>query len=132
MKFPSPVSVQWIADFLGAQLIGDKNGHATGINEIHKVEAGDLVFVDHPKYFDKCIHSAATFIIINKEANCPEGKALLLVDEPFEAYQKIVQHFRPYEPSTKMVSDSAIVGKGTVIFRGAFIGHHVKIGSNCI
>ena len=33
----------------------------------HLLEPGDLVFVDHPKYYDKCINSDASFIIINKE-----------------------------------------------------------------
>jgi UDP-3-O-[3-hydroxymyristoyl] glucosamine N-acyltransferase len=132
MKFPSPVSVQWMADFLGAELIGDKNGQAGGINELHKVEKGDLVFVDHPKYYDTCIRSAATFIIINKAVDVPPGKALLVVDQPFEAYLKIVRHFRPFEPATKMISDSAVIGEGTYIYPNAFIGHHVTIGKNCV
>jgi UDP-3-O-[3-hydroxymyristoyl] glucosamine N-acyltransferase len=133
MKFPSPVSVQWMADFLGAELVGDKNGHATGINEIHKVEKGDLVFVDHPKYYDVCIRSEASYIIINKAVdNLPEGKALLVVKQPFEAYLKIVRHFRPFEPAVKMISDSAIVGKGTTIYPNVFVGHHVVIGENCM
>ncbi|HTI11168.1 MAG TPA: UDP-3-O-(3-hydroxymyristoyl)glucosamine N-acyltransferase [Puia sp.] len=133
MKFPSPVSIEWVADFLGAELVGDKNGHASGINEIHKVEKGDLVFVDHPKYYDKCIQSAATFIIINKAVEpLPPGKALLVVEQPFEAYLKIVRHFRPFEPATGMISDSAVIGKNTFIYPGAFIGHHVTIGDNCI
>lgn len=132
MKFPSPVSAEWIADLIGAKLIGNTKGQATGINEIHKVEEGDLVFVDHPKYYDKCINSAATFIIINKEAAVPNGKALLVCDEPFEAYLKIVNHFRPFAPSAKPISDSATIGKGTVIMPGAFIGNHVTIADNCI
>jgi UDP-3-O-[3-hydroxymyristoyl] glucosamine N-acyltransferase len=132
MKFPSPVAVQWIADFIGADLLGSKDSFATGINEIHKVEHGDLVFVDHPKYYDKCIESAASFIIINKQTDCPEGKALLVVDHPFEAYLKIVQHFRPFEPATKLISDTAVVGEGTYIYPNAFIGHHVVIGKNCL
>jgi len=93
MKFPSPVSVKWLAEFLGAELVGDKNGHASGINEIHKVEKGDLVFVDHPKYYDKCIQSAATFIIINKAVEpLPPGKALLVVEQPFEAKVSVEVH----------------------------------------
>jgi UDP-3-O-[3-hydroxymyristoyl] glucosamine N-acyltransferase len=133
MKFPSPVSIQWVADFLGAELVGDKNGSASGINEIHKVEKGDLVFVDHPKYYDKCIQSAATFIIINKVVEAlPPGKALLVVEQPFEAYLKIVRHFRPFEPATKMISDSAAIGKNTYIYPNAFVGHHVTIGDNCV
>ena len=132
MQFPSPVSVQWIAELITAKLVGNSNGNATGINEIHKVETGDLVFVDHPKYYDKCINSAASFIIINKETTVPEGKALLIVDNPFEAYCKIVNHFRPFEPSSKMISDSATIGEGTFIYPNVFIGNHVSIGQHCI
>jgi len=132
MQFPSPVSLQWIAEFINAKLVGNTNEPATGINEIHKVEKGDLVFVDHPKYYDKCLNSSASFIIINKETIVPEGKALLIVENPFEAYCKIVNHFRPFEPSTKMISDSAVIGEGSFIYPGAFIGNHVRIGKNTI
>ena len=132
MKFPSPVSLQWMAEFLGAELIGLTSGFASGINEIHKVEPGDLVFVDHPKYYETCMRSAASFIIINKAVACPSGKALLVVDQPFEAYLKIVRHFRPYEPAVKQVSDSATIGEGTHIYPNAYVGHHVRIGKNCL
>ena len=104
MQFPSPVSVQWIASLIEAKLIGDVSANATGINEIHKVSSGDLVFVDHPKYYDKCFNSNATFIIINKEMDAPNGKTLLVVDNPFEAYCKIVNHFRPFQPAVKSIS----------------------------
>jgi UDP-3-O-[3-hydroxymyristoyl] glucosamine N-acyltransferase len=131
MKFPSPVSVNWIAELIGAKITGNTSGQATGINEIHKVEPGDLVFVDHPKYYAACINSAADFIIINKETEFPGGKALLIVDQPFEAYQTIVRHFRPFEPAVKSVSDSAVIGEGSYIAPNVFIGHHVIIGRNC-
>ncbi len=132
MKFPSPVSVRWIAELIGASVIGDKNGQATGINELHKVEPGDLVFVDHPKYYDKCIYSSADFIIINKQTAVPEDKTLLLVDQPFEAYTKIIKHFRPFEPAVKAISDSALIGGNSIVYPNVFIGHHVSIGTNCI
>lgn len=132
MKFPSPVSLQWLADFLGAELMGNKNDMATGINELHKVEKGDLAFVDHPKYYDTSINSKASFIIINKVVPFPEGKALLVVDQPFEAYLKIVNHFRPFEPATKSISDSAVIGEGSFVYPGVYIGHHVSIGKNCM
>jgi UDP-3-O-[3-hydroxymyristoyl] glucosamine N-acyltransferase len=132
MQFPSPVSLPWIAEFINAKLVGNASAPATGINEIHKVEKGDLVFVDHPKYYDKCLNSAASFIIINKETNVPDGKALLIVENPFEAYCKIANHFRPFEPATKMISDSAVIGEGSFVYPGAFIGNHVCIGKNTI
>lgn len=131
MKFPSPVALTWIADLIGAELKGDTTASASGINEIHKVESGDLVFVDHPKYYEKCLQSAATFIIINQAVECPSGKALLIVDQPFEAYLKIVRHFRPFLPAAHMISESAVIGEGTYIAPGVYIGHQVVIGRDC-
>lgn len=132
MEFKQPVPVSFIAELIGAELFGNKNGTATGINELHKVQKGDLAFVDHPKYYDKCINSAASFIIINKKTDCPDGKALLVVEEPFEAYLKIVNHYHPFIPSSKPISDSASIGEGTVIMPNVFIGNNVSIGRNCI
>jgi UDP-3-O-[3-hydroxymyristoyl] glucosamine N-acyltransferase len=132
MRFEKPVPLREIARMINARIIGNENAQARGINEIHKVEEGDLVFVDHPKYYDKCIYSSASYIIINTEREVPEGKALLVVDEPFEAYQTIVSHFRPFQPSPKEKSDSAVVGKNTLIMPGAILGNHVRIGDSCV
>lgn len=132
MLFPSPVSAKWIADFINAEIAGNENSFATGINEIHEVSYGDIVFVDHPKYYDACLNSAATFIIINKKTEIPAGKTLFITDEPFESYSKIVQHFRPFTPSGKMISDTAVTGKNTIIMQNVFLGNHVVIGDNCI
>ena len=132
MQFPSPVSAQWMALFIRAEIFGNKNSYVSGINEIHNVQEGDIVFVDHAKYYDVCLKSAATFIIINKETEVPEGKTLFVVEDPFEAYIKIVNHFRPFEASSKMISDSSVVGQGSIIMPNVFIGNHVIIGNNCI
>ena len=132
MQLDKPVPVKWIADFIGAEIAGNSEASATGINEIHKVEKGDIVFVDHPKYYDTCINSAATIIIINKRADVPGGKTLLIVGDPFEAYLKLVNHFRPFTPSSKSLSDSASIGQNTVIMPNSFIGNHVSIGNDCI
>ncbi|HMU45623.1 MAG TPA: UDP-3-O-(3-hydroxymyristoyl)glucosamine N-acyltransferase [Chitinophagaceae bacterium] len=132
MRFESPVPVKTIAQLIGAALMGNTEGMVTGINELHKVEPGDLAFVDHPRYYDTCINSAASFIIINKKADYPEGKALLVVDDPFEAYLKVIEFYRPFSPSMKMISDSAAIGKGTVLMPGSYIGNRVVIGGNCI
>ncbi|MEI6947988.1 UDP-3-O-(3-hydroxymyristoyl)glucosamine N-acyltransferase [Paraflavisolibacter sp. H34] len=132
MRFERPVPLTEIAQLIGAEVIGEAEGAATGINEIHKVEEGDLVFVDHPKYYQTCIRSAATYIIINQKTDFPPHKALLLVAQPFEAYQKIVQHFRPFQPLQGVRSESAVIGADTTIMPGAVIGNSVRIGSNCV
>ncbi|MES2328022.1 MAG: UDP-3-O-(3-hydroxymyristoyl)glucosamine N-acyltransferase [Bacteroidota bacterium] len=133
MKFPAPVSAQWLAELIGAEVSGNLTASASGINEIHKVETGDLVFVDHPKYYNKCLNSDASFIIINnKDVKIPEGKTILVVKEPFEAYLKIVDHFRPFVPATKPISDDVSIGEGSVIMPNVFIGNKVSIGKNCV
>jgi len=133
MKFPEPVSVRWIANLITAEVVGDASLEAHGINEIHQVETGDLCFVDHPKYYDKCLRSEATHIIINtKDITVSRGKTLLVVKEPFEAYLTIINHFRPFTPVTKAISDTAVIGKDTIIMPNVFIGKEVTIGNNCI
>lgn len=132
MDFPKPVPLTEVAALIKAKLIGNTAGMAKGINEIHRVEDGDLVFVDHPKYYSRCIQSAARFIIINAEVEVPEGKALLLVDDPFEAYQTIVKHYRPFSPLHSHISEDAWISEDAVIMAGAVVGAHVRIGSGSI
>jgi UDP-3-O-[3-hydroxymyristoyl] glucosamine N-acyltransferase len=132
MNLEPAVPVRWLAQFIEAKLVGDEEQLATGLNEIHKVRAGDISFVDFEKYYNKCLQSAATIIIINKEVDCPPGKTLLIHPDPFSAYVRLVKHFRSFEPARQMVSDSATIGEGTHIQPGVFVGNHVRIGSNCL
>ena len=67
MKLNKPITVQEASDILDISFVGDGQRLIHGINEIHKVEAGDLTFVDIEKYYTKSLTSAATIILINKE-----------------------------------------------------------------
>jgi UDP-3-O-[3-hydroxymyristoyl] glucosamine N-acyltransferase len=102
------------------------------LSEIHKVVKGSLIFVDNKKYYNQAIYSLATAIIMNEEVECPEGKALLLVEKPFEAYNKLALHFSPPEPLTKAISDTAVIGNNTLIEPNVVVGNYVTIGDNCL
>jgi len=132
MKFPQTHTIQQIATIINAEFVGDSNFPVEGMNEIHVVTPGDIVFVDHPKYYDKALQSAATIILINKEVECPEGKALLISDDPFRDFNKLTDYFKPFQKSVENISSSAEIGENTVIQPNSFIGNHVKIGKNCI
>lgn len=132
MKFNRSYSLKEISELINAKYIGDAEFEVRGINEIHMVEAGDLTFVDHPKYYQKALNSKATTIIINKEVDCPEGKTLLISDDPFTDYVSLAKKFRPFTPSNSSISDTALIGEDTIIQPGAFIGNNVSIGKNCI
>lgn len=131
MKFQKQHTLQEIASLIDATFVGDASFPVLGMNEIHVVEAGDIVFVDHPKYYDKALNSAATVILINKEVDCPEGKGLLISDDPFRDFNKLTTHFKPFESAGSSVATTASIGEGTVVQPNAFIGNHVTIGKNC-
>lgn len=132
MKFPKKHSLKEIAQIINCQFVGEDNFPVLGMNEIHVVEPGDIVFVDHPKYYDKALQSAATIVLINKQVDCPDGKALLISDDPFRDFNKLTNHFRPFIYSNVSISSSAQIGEGTVIQPNCFVGNHVKIGKNCL
>lgn len=131
MIFNHPQTLKNIAELIGAKMIGDENFSVLGTNEIHRVKKGEIVFVNHPKYYDKALNSAATIILIDKEVECPEGKVLLVSEDPFRDFNKINTHFKRIYNFTKELHDLE-VGEGTQIHSTAVIGNEVKIGKNCL
>lgn len=132
MKFPKPYTLKDIAAIISTAYVGNDDFPVLGMNEIHVVEAGDIVFVDHPKYYDKALQSEATIVLINKEVDCPQGKALLISDDPFRDFNKLTQYFKPFQSSQSAISSSATIGEHTVIQPNTFVGNNVVIGKNCI
>jgi UDP-3-O-[3-hydroxymyristoyl] glucosamine N-acyltransferase len=154
MKLREATTLEAIAQLLNCRYIGDPNHVITGINEIHKVEPGDIVFVDFEKYYNKALNSAATTILIDKEVECPEGKGLLVSERPFDDFNLLTRHFSPesfswntghaqIDPSTliapnAVIADDVIIGKnciihpGVVLQQGTIIGDNVTIGPNSV
>jgi UDP-3-O-[3-hydroxymyristoyl] glucosamine N-acyltransferase len=132
MKFQKTHTLQEIAAIINCEFVGNADFLVSGMNEIHVVEFGDIVFVDHPKYYDKALNSAATTILINKQVACPEGKALLISEDPFRDFNVLTKHFKPFQFSNVAISESAEIGEGSIIQPNCYIGNHVNIGKNCL
>jgi UDP-3-O-[3-hydroxymyristoyl] glucosamine N-acyltransferase len=133
MKFNRPFTLEEIAQLIGAKMVGDKNHVISGINEIHMVEPGDLVFVDFQKYYTKALNSAATTILIDKEVECPAGKALLISDHPFDDFNKLTRHFKPvYHTVTSNIGANCNIDPSALIYSTAYIGNEVTIGKNVV
>jgi UDP-3-O-[3-hydroxymyristoyl] glucosamine N-acyltransferase len=132
MKFPVPQTLRHIASLLNCNYVGADDFPVLGINEIHVVTAGDIVFVDHPKYYDKALNSNATVVLINKKVDCPEGKALLISDNPFRDFNVLTSHFKPFVRSSVSIDPSAKIGDDTHIQPNVYIGPNVQIGKNCL
>lgn len=127
MKFTNPQDINTLASLLNCKVTGNLQQIITGINEIHMVEVGDVVFVDHPKYYQKALESSASVVLIDQVVACPEGKSLLIHPQPFDAFNFLVNHF-----SQQLDSCEPVVHSSTVIYPTVFIGKNVHIGAHCI
>lgn len=131
MTFNQPQNLKNIALLIGAKHVGADDFQVLGTNEIHRVKAGEIVFVNHPKYYDKALNSDATIILIDKEVDCPAGKALLISDDPFRDFNKINTHFTKITHFFGELT-AAKIGENTHIHPSVVLGDNVKIGNNCI
>jgi UDP-3-O-[3-hydroxymyristoyl] glucosamine N-acyltransferase len=132
MKLPRPYTLGEIADIIACEFDGSADFPITGINEIHQVEHGDIVFVDHPKYYDKALECAASVVIINKKVACPIGKALLFSDDPFSAYNQLTRHFSPWVMPQENRGKNVTIGANCVVHPSVIMGNNVHIGDHCV
>jgi UDP-3-O-[3-hydroxymyristoyl] glucosamine N-acyltransferase len=127
MKFNARQEIRTIASLLNCKVTGNVAQVVTGINEIHVVEHGDIVFVDHPKYYQKALESAASVVLIDQEVPCPEGKTLLIHPHPFDAFNFLIRHF-----VGQIATEESVVHSSTVVYPNVFLGKNVHIGAHCI
>ncbi len=132
MRFEKQVLLSELASITGAKVLGDENMPVLGLNEIHRIEEGELVFVDHPKYYDKALNSAATFVLINKEVDIPEGKALLVSEKPFDDFNKIIRHYFSREFNGKKLGENTVISSSAKIHESASIGSNVVIHDGAV
>ena len=130
MKFKQALTVKEVADLIACSFVGNEKHLVLGLNEIHRVTTGDLVFVDHPKYYDKALNSAATTILIDKEVECPKGKALIISSSPFDDYNNLAKMFAPLIPQNSSIGEGCEIDPSAIIYPNVFIGHNVMIGAN--
>lgn len=131
MRFYQPQTLRQIAEIIGAEFVGDEKFSVLGTNEIHRVKAGEIVFVNHPKYYEKALNSEATIILIDKKVDCPAGKALLISDDPFRDFNKINAHFTPIQTFEEEEGNLKI-GQNSQVHLSVIIGNDVEIGKNCL
>ncbi|TVR79589.1 MAG: UDP-3-O-(3-hydroxymyristoyl)glucosamine N-acyltransferase [Chitinophagaceae bacterium] len=132
MQLSDRITLKNLADLLGAKYTGNEEMLISGLNEIHKVQPGDLTFVDFDKYYNRALNSKASAILINKEIDCPDGKALIFSDDPFRDFNKLTHSFRPFKACNRQICNTAVIGENTIIQPGVFVGDSVEIGKNCV
>lgn len=130
MKLQQPYASEELAAFLDGKLIGDGSRMATGINEIHMVNQGDIVFVDHPKYYDTTLNSAASVVLIDREVDARANKTIIVVKDPFSSFKALCQRF--LNEKEQLLEKAPIIAETAMIHESVSIGNYVTIGARSV
>lgn len=122
MKFIKPITLAQLSQEFNCTFLGSSELLISGINEIHRVNKGEIVFVDHPKYYDKALQSQASVIIIDKEVDCPTGKGLIISASPFDVFNAIAKKYYNDIPQKPF--------KFSALYKDVYFGANVNIGKN--
>ena len=144
-----------LAKELEAEVVGDADTVIAGVAGIREAQPGDITFIANARYDAYLDETKASAVICSRETR-PASVPLLLVDNPYLAFQRVVRIFRPEDrPApgvhpTAVVSSSAVLGRDvsigpnvvvdadaqlgdrSVVMAGCYIGPRVVIGEDCL
>ena len=131
-----------IADFVGGEVVGDGSTEIVGVAAIQEAHGGQLSFISNTKYVKHVADTSASAVVLSREhaaESRPAGTALVLVDEPYEAFAKIMALFAPEGESldegihpSAVISESAALGDGVAIGANVVVMDHATIGDRTV
>jgi UDP-3-O-[3-hydroxymyristoyl] glucosamine N-acyltransferase len=119
-----------IALFLGGTVVGNEQQIVTGLNEYHRAGTGDLTFADEAGTIGDILRSGASVILTTETVNITEDRTLIILPDPFDAYNRLTRKFSPYRPQKSMTGEDCIIADSALLSPNCFIGHDVTIGEN--
>jgi UDP-3-O-[3-hydroxymyristoyl] glucosamine N-acyltransferase len=159
---PSPLRVDEVAELVGAKLTrGDPATLILGAAPLEAADAGDLSFLDNPRYVRHLAATRASACLCQTRyaERVPAGVAVLETTEPHRAYSRYIAAAYPtalrptgffgktdlkgivhrearLEPDVRVEPSAVIgaraeIGRGTVVAAGAVVGEAVAIGRDC-
>ena len=135
-----PFSLKELAEVSGSEIGDGANPDAMFVDVQPLSGAGPehVSFFDNRLYFDRFAESRAGACLARPEAasSAPKSMAMLLTQDPYQAYAKVALFFYPPAavengtgPGT--IDETANIQKPCRIDPGAVIGARVEIGKNC-
>ena len=117
-----PRTLDELAEILGGEVVGDGTVEIRGVAGIREAMPGDLTFLANAHYDAYLLETRASAVICSREARTAPVP-LLLVDNPYLAFQRIVRVFRPEPPRAAAgIHPAAIVAADAEIAPSASIG----------
>jgi UDP-3-O-[3-hydroxymyristoyl] glucosamine N-acyltransferase len=139
------------------ELAGDPEQLVTGMAGIREAVPGDVSFLASPKYQAAVKTTRASVLIVASDLDITFGGALVRVNDPSEAFAKLVIQVAPRPVSFKpgihstaiiaataklgkdvsvqpcaVIEDGVVIGDRTIIGAGSYVGHECRIGADCL
>ena len=131
------LSLEKIAELIGATLIGDTDIEIYGISTLQEASKYQISYAVSEKYLNSLAKTKAGAVILPKKLkeHCPTNA--LIVDDAYLAFAKITHQFKHYNfpvnnSSSKAIIDSSASVEDVTIGPGCVIGKNVSIGSDTI
>jgi UDP-3-O-[3-hydroxymyristoyl] glucosamine N-acyltransferase len=122
-----------LAAVVNAILRGDQNCVITSIGPLQSAKAGQITFLDNPKYRQYLSNTQASAVILSEMNADFCSVNALIVKNPYLAYAKIAAIFAEYpKPIISGTHQTAIIGQDCQIDPTVNIGAHVVIGNHVI
>lgn len=155
--------LEQLAELVGGEIQGDAQCMITGIAGLREAGPRDITFLANPKYTPDLSNTQASAVLLAQGSQedivrslQTVGISVVLVEDPYFAFAKIVQffHAQPYRPSG--ISSQASIGKGVqlgkdlsihpfvriadhtkigdrvTLYPGTFVGEGCEIGEDCL
>jgi UDP-3-O-[3-hydroxymyristoyl] glucosamine N-acyltransferase len=132
-------TVAELADKVDGRLVGDGSIHIQQVADLSTAGAGDIAYVEDPKFFNvagtskaSCLIAPEAFVSANNERIVARElePALIEVDKPKLAFAKIASLLHPQKRREPFVHPSAVLADTADIDLTVFIGPHVSIGEH--
>jgi UDP-3-O-[3-hydroxymyristoyl] glucosamine N-acyltransferase len=151
-------TLEEIARLVGGEVVGDGSTEIVGVAGIREAGPGELTFVSNPRYEKYVAETSASGLVVSRKHDRdsrPGGTSLVVVDDPYDAFARVMGLFAPEGDTVApgvhpaavvaetaalgegvsvganaVIEDGATVGGGTQIHSGVFVGRSVTIGSD--
>ena len=147
-----------IAELVGGTVVGDDTLVIAGANGIREAETGEVTFLATPRYSGYLTTTKASAVLAPPSlSNTDCAAALILVEDPYNAFAKVVAHFKPgalehprgIHPAAVIAEDAQIgadtaidalariesgcvIGERAVIYGGVYVGRDCVIGDDVV
>jgi len=122
-------SLKELAEFIGAQAVGDSAVEVLGVASVRMAREGELVFAEDAPSLEKALTSAASAVICGDFGDLPAtAKPLLLTAQPRLAFARAATLLYSREDGRVAVHPTAVVDPSAQLAEAVMIGPHAVIG----